>query len=297
MNNIGSIVLIFVCVGVGYILEPIFFSGSNQSPLKPAPEEASEPDADEANKPGDETVTPDPDPVVDPATEPADGGIQVDLSKLLPEDFPPKVTLKTPYTLSDEASGVTMQLKTGVKVKPLRIEEGLLVFQPVGFPIEGKTDVANTDFKELAVPLMLQRLQNALAQQEEADKVVVTPVPDPDPDPTPDPVPDPVPDPEPVVEPKAEPVADNGSSLDAAALVELMKASVAADKVTEFEADQVVSWKAGESMEFDGKVYQTGQVTFKAETILGMQEHDAIALIENGAVVKWMWAKTKLEMR
>ena len=77
----------------------------------------------------------------------------------------------------------------------------------------------------------------------------------------------------------------------------LMKASVAAGKVTEFDAKQVVSWKAGEPLELDGQTYQTGLVSFKAETILGMQEHDAVALIENGAVTKWMWAKTKLEMR
>lgn len=50
-------------------------------------------------------------------------------------------------------------------------------------------------------------------------------------------------------------------------------------------------------MEFDGDTYQTGRVSFKAETILGTQEHEAIALIEDGRVYKWMWARTKLEMR
>ena len=50
-------------------------------------------------------------------------------------------------------------------------------------------------------------------------------------------------------------------------------------------------------MEFDGVNYQTGMVTFEAETILGKQQQKAIALIENGKVEKWYWAKTKLEMR
>ena len=68
-------------------------------------------------------------------------------------------------------------------------------------------------------------------------------------------------------------------------------------KVSEFKADQVTEWLAGEDMEFDGANYQTGMVTFEAETILGKQQQKAIALIENGKVVKWYWAKTKLEMR
>ena len=52
-------------------------------------------------------------------------------------------------------------------------------------------------------------------------------------------------------------------------IVALMKAGVAEGKVTEFTAEQVVSWQAAEAMEFDGKTYQTGLVKFKAETILG----------------------------
>ena len=50
-------------------------------------------------------------------------------------------------------------------------------------------------------------------------------------------------------------------------------------------------------MEYDGATYQTGRVTFEAETILGKQEYKAIALIKNGEVAKWIWAKTQLEMR
>jgi hypothetical protein len=107
---------------------------------------------------------------------------------------------------------------------------------------------------------------------------------DPDPAPTP-PTPDPDPDPAPA------------AKLDEAAIVSLLKKDVEAGKVTEFKANQVTEWQAGEAMEFDGQNYQTGLVTFKAETILGVQEHQAIALIEDGKVYKWMWAKTKLEMR
>lgn len=298
MTNIGSLVLILVCIGIGYILEPIFFSDSNQSPLapKPAPEQVETGAEDESLKPPAPTPVP---------TPPKDEGLQFDLSKITPADFPEKVTLKVPYTLSDEASGVTMQLKEGAKVQPVRLEEGLLVFRLGGLPIEGKTEVDNTDFKTLAAPILIKRLQDAVGNQESGgdDRMAgdssAEPAPDPVvvPDPIPVPDPEPVVEPEPVVDAQPDPAPDAGKEVVPAAIVDLMKASVADGKVTEFEASQVTSWKAGSSMEFDGKTYQTGLVTFKAETILGMQEHDAIALIENGAVVKWMWAKTKLEMR
>lgn len=213
-------------------------------------------------------------PVVE-ATEPAPT-IQVDLSKITAEDFPEKVELKIDYTISEASSGVTMQFKKGTKMKPLRIEGSDLIVQPVGLPVESKIDVDQTNFKELAVPKMLERLQNAVANQGS------TPVP-------------PVASGDPTSE-TPTPTA-SGAKLDAAAVVALLKADVGAGKVTEFKANQVTEWKAGEEIDFDGETYQTGHVTFKAETILGVQEHEAIALIEGGKVYKWMWAKTKLEMR
>ena len=301
MTNIGSLILILVCVGIGYVLEPIFFSDSNQSPLASAPAQVDSP----ATVTDDEAAAPDSEaaPVPDPVPAPKDDGMKVDLSKITAADFPEKVILKLPYTLEDKESGVTMQLKAGAKVKPLRLEGDLLVFQLGGFPIEGKTEVVNTDFKELAVPIMLKRLQDALAQNDSAaaamdNQPAPTPAPVPEVKPTPEPEPAPQPVAKPTPEPDVAPVPDeSGGTVDKAGIVALLQASVKAGKVTEFEFKQVVSWKADEDMEFDGKTYQVGRVTFKAETILGMQEHDAIALIENGAVVKWMWATTKLEMR
>lgn len=267
MTNLGTFIILLVCVGVGYVVEPMFFSGAQKPTKKQAAKEAGNQNDKVAGKPQ-------PAP---PAPEPA-SSIQVDLSKITQEDFPAKVDLKVPFTISDANSGVTMQLKKGSKVKPVRLQGTDLVIQPVGLPIESKINVDKTNFKELAVPKMLERLQNAVAKK--------------DPEPAP-PMPK---DPEPVVpEPTPEPPAP--TKLDEAAIVALLKKDVQAGKVTEFKANQVTAWKAGEDMEFDGDTYQTGRVTFKAETILGVQEHEAIALIEDGEVYKWMWAKTKLEMR
>lgn len=291
MTNIGSLVLILVCVGIGYVLEPIFFSDSKKSPLvdTPALDAPVVESPDGGEKPPADEEPPTPAPVEE------DDAI---LSKITAADFPAKVTLTPPYTLEDAESGATMQLKAGSKVKPLRLEGNQLVFQLGNFPIEGKTNVSNTDFTKLALPLMLKRLQDQVAQNDSSGDGM-----DSEPEPIPTAKTDvepkakltPEPDPKPDVDPA--PKGAGEGAVDQAGIVNLMKASVKAGNVTEFEMKQVVSWKVGGDMEFDGKTYQVGLVTFKAETILGMQEHDAIALIENGAVVKWMWAKTKLEMR
>lgn len=276
MTNIGTILLLIVCVGIGYVLEPLFFEGREGVVTKAAAKTVPDPDAapdDSADPPG----TP-----VPADQDPPAPSIEVDLSKVVPEDFPAKVELKVAHTISDANSGVTMKLEKGIQVKPVRLQAGRLVVQPVGLPIESLIDVDSTNFKELILPRMIERLQNAAVAKAPEPAPPVEPAPPADPEPVP-----------PAVTP-ATPAADK---LDAAAIVALLKADVEAGQVTEFKAGQVTGWRAGEELEFDGNTYQTGLVTFKAETILGVQEHEAIALIEDGKVYKWMWAKTKLEMR
>lgn len=268
MTNIGTIILLLVCVGIGYVVEPIFFSSSNRSKNPKQTEATAKGKATDTNS-QPAPVAPAPAPVAPPKST-----IQIDLSKVTKADFPEKVELKAPLVISNPEFG-SISLKKGGKVIPVRLEGNKLVVRPTLVNVESTIDVDHTNFKELALPKMLERLQNAVAS---------TPEPTP---PTPEPAPTP-----PTPEPDPEP-----TKLDAAAIVTLMKSSVQAGKVTEFKGDQVTSWKAGEDMEFDGDTYQTGLVTFKAETILGVQEHDAIALIEDGKIYKWMWAKTKLEMR
>ena len=274
MTNIGTIILLIVCVGMGYVLEPMFFTATNNTKNPPVDEGLVDSSGNSV------------------AANPAEPVIQLDLSKITPEDFPAKVELKVPYTISDANSGVTMQLKKGTKVKPVRVEGTDLIIQPVGLPIESKIAIDKTNFKALALPRMIERLQNAVANNDPVPTPPITPVP-----PVTPPTPGPAVDPPTPPTPPAPAPTPTVAKLDEAAIVALLKADVQAGKVTEFKANQVTAWKAGEEMDFDGDTYQTGHVTFKAETILGVQEHEAIALIEDGKVHKWMWAKTKLEMR
>ena len=150
-------------------------------------------------------------------------------------------------------------LEQGDKLIPIRLEGSDLVFKIEGIELEHLIDVDLTDFKQQVLPVMNARLQ----KEEEMRRIEA-----------------------------AKPVV-----LDAEGIVAALKASVEAGDVTQFKAEQVSQWEAGEDMEFDGETYQAGYVTYQEETILGTQDYKAIGLISNGSVVKWVSAKTKLEIR
>jgi len=76
-----------------------------------------------------------------------------------------------------------------------------------------------------------------------------------------------------------------------------MKVSVAAGAVNEFSLAQVQGWEAGEQESVDGESYQTGIAAYKAKTIFGVKTVQAKALIKDGKVVKWVYAKTGMEIR
>lgn len=125
------------------------------------------------------------------------------------------------------------------------------------------------------------------------------PVPAPEPEPAPEPAPDPVADEEPVTEPMDEetPAPGPAAKLDRAGVIKLMQESVKAGGLKEFTFDQVLNWKAGEDEDFDGITYQTGIAAYKAETIFGVKTIEAKALISEGKIQKWIWAKSGLEIK
>ena len=247
MINVGTIILLLVCVGIGFVLEPIFF-GLRENAKTETVEEAPEPE----KKP-----EPQPAPAFD-----------LDLSMVTAEYFPEKVKLKQTISVGyvdRKGETVYKDLQEGTEIKPLRLEGSDLVYETFGLVLESRIPVDQTNFKELVIPAIMARLRNAES------------------------TPEPEPEPEPV---EVEPVL-----LDAEAIVALAKSSIEAGDVTEFTADQVTSWGAGADMDLDNKSYQTARVTFEAETILGAQQYKAILLVENGEVVKWIWAKTLLQMK
>ncbi len=100
--------------------------------------------------------------------------------------------------------------------------------------------------------------------------------------------------PDPVTNPVTDvPKVGTVTKLSEQEFIDVLKASVKAGDVNEFEFGQVLEWKlAG-----DDGVHQIGMVTYKADTIFDEQQLEAKALIKDGKVVKWLWPTTNTKMR
>jgi hypothetical protein len=106
------------------------------------------------------------------------------------------------------------------------------------------------------------------------------------------------PAPAPAVEPAptTEPVASAGVLSDAE-IVKLMQENIRSGHIKEFTYDQVTAWTAAKEEEVDNQKYQAGLAAYKAETIFGVKNIQAKALIQNGKVVKWIWPTSGLEIQ
>ena len=80
-------------------------------------------------------------------------------------------------------------------------------------------------------------------------------------------------------------------------MVKIMQASISAKQIKEFDAKQVTNWAVDADETIDGQIYQTGLVTYKAETIFGVKNIQARALIKDGKVVRWIWPKSGVEIK
>jgi hypothetical protein len=76
-----------------------------------------------------------------------------------------------------------------------------------------------------------------------------------------------------------------------------MQESIRDGQIKEFKFEQVLGWKAGENETVDGQTFQTGLVSYKAETIFGVKTIQAKALIQKGKVVRWIWPKSGMEIK
>ena len=226
-----------------------------------------------------------------------------DYSKLQPSQFPEKVVLKSPASATAPGELDALALPAGTKVKPVRIEGNTLVFSVLG-TAEGRILVAQTSLVE---QLIAQPPHAANTPPVENPPVVVpTPSLQPEALPAGDPAPvlppDPAPaaDSAPAVDPApattADPVVSAGSLLDPE-IVKIMQENIRSGQIKEFTFDQVTAWQAGKEEEIDNQKYQTGISSYKAETIFGMKNIQAKALIQNGKVVRWIWPTSGLEIQ
>jgi outer membrane biosynthesis protein TonB len=186
-----------------------------------------------------------------------------------------------------------LPLPAGTKVKPSRIEGSDVHFSVAG-TAQGKVPVAQTNLVEqlMANPPPAPVTAPAppvVAQKEPTPTPAVEPMPVKEPEVVTEPTKEPAPAPAP------KPVAS--ASLSAEEIVKLMQESIRSGQIKEFTFDQVIGWKAGEEEELEGEKFQTGLAAYKAETIFGVKNIQAKALIQGGKVMRWIWPTSGLEIQ
>lgn len=236
--------------------------------------------------------------------------IKINLGTIKENEWPETVKLSKRLIVStdDESQKTALEKGTTVEVRGLDSKSYLLKVSPGG-PLKGLVKIAETDFAQQVIAYRARRhfgVGNAVAENTKPAPVPPPTLPDvvdngtpktpPPATPTtaPDPKPDPQPSPAPEPEPEPEPVPTN---LNAEQIVSAMQESVKGGGIKEFKFEQVEGWKAGEEENVDGEMYQTGLAAYKAQTIFGEKTVQAKALIQKGKVVKWIYAKTGMEIR
>jgi hypothetical protein len=269
----------FATVGIigsgflGYVLEPdLRLALTGQMPTTPV-------------QPVAVVTAPNP-AVATPAAAPG-----YDYSNLQPNQLPDKIVLKTQAFATAPNETDALPLTAGTKVKPTRID-GSDVHFSVGGTFQGKIAVAQTNLVE---QLIANPPPAPTAPPAEPTPPVVAQN-----QPEPTPAVEPMPDKkegvaaEPTPEPAPKPAT---ASLSAEDIVKLMQDSIRSGQIKEFTFDQVIGWKAGEEEELDGEKYQTGLAAYKAETIFGVKNIQAKAMIQGGKVIRWIWPTSGLEIQ
>ncbi|MBK1790353.1 hypothetical protein [Persicirhabdus sediminis] len=307
--NFGTIGIILICVAVGYVLFPLVEKSILPDDEGAATSELVDDSAAPAKPRQTITLTGDDEVVVTPAKTVAVAGsdLGIDLSKFAKEDYPDRVAL------SEEISIVVRDkpypLTAGSMVDVIGLEGEDVIFSVMGV-VEGAIDIRKTNFIELAMPKMLERMANPNAQPPAVAPPVV-----PDPAPAPasapaQPAATPTPglsESQPVipVEPAqpavsdqpAAPASAGSGELTDTEILTIMRASIEASEVTEFTLDQVQDARAGTPEVYEGVQRDTGIIVFRTETIVGPQDIEAMAIIADGKVLQWLYAKNKQQMK
>jgi len=224
------------------------------------------------------------------------------------DDALPQLVKITKATSLPKPSGEgKVLLKKGEVVTLLNRAEGGLIVEKINAKAKGTIKAGDTDlFLQLA-----QQIYEKEAGRESTGLAVNSKTPDskpesaPKPEPESAPAPKPAPkaeaEPEPEPEPKAvavvPPTPAAARSLTDEEIIALMKKSIQGGAVEEFGFDQVKGWKANGEELIDGTNYQTGLAAYEAATIFGVRPVQAKALIKDGKIERWVFAKSGMEIR
>lgn len=79
-------------------------------------------------------------------------------------------------------------------------------------------------------------------------------------------------------------------------VVSIMKASIESEQIKEFKFDQVTKWEAGEPETVNGEQFDTGTLEYRTITMFGTRDMVAKAFIKDGAVIRWIWPNSQMEI-
>ncbi|MBT7215557.1 MAG: hypothetical protein HN869_10150 [Verrucomicrobia bacterium] len=224
----------------------------------------------------------------------------INLDEVRDNDLPETVTIENPTVIPTSGGEGQVRLKKGDVVTLLNRKNDSLIVEKSDSNGKGKISPKDTDLFQQLVKTIYEREAGGAVATTTPPASIPAPTPVPTPAPTPAPVAkiDPVvpnPEPMPVVEPTPAPAAD--AKLGEDKIIALMKDSIAGGAVKEFTSDQVKGWKANGEETIDGTEYQTGLAAYEAATIFGVRPVQAKALIKDGKIERWVYAKSGMEIQ
>ena len=231
----------------------------------------------------------------------------INLDEVRDNELPKTVKIENATKIPTLSGEGQVRLRKGDVVTLLNRKDDVLIVEKPDSNGKGEISPKDTDlFQQLAKQIYEKEAGGAVAVTTPPAPVPVpVPNPVPAPNPTPvagvDPTPTPTPEPMPVVEPEPEPAPTpapvGGAKLSDDEIIALMKESIAGGAVKEFTSDQVKGWKPNGDETIDGTEYQTGLAAYEAATIFGVRPVQAKALIKDGKIERWVYAKSGMEIQ
>ncbi|MDB4500630.1 hypothetical protein N9224_00425 [Akkermansiaceae bacterium] len=229
-----------------------------------------------------------------------DNVFRVDLAGMRDNELPKVVQIIGQVTLPLKTGDGEKRLATGRKVNLLNRNDKKLIIETMDGLAKGEVEIKQTDIFAVIARGKMDVLNNVATTGQPALGIPAIPVIKPpvvaSNDPAPSATPAPAVEPMVPAEPEPEPEPVSVAKLTPERIVEVMKKSIEGGAVKVFTLDQVTDWKAAEDEDIDGVEYQTGLAAYKAQTIFGEQLVQAKALIKDGKVEKWLYAKTGMEI-
>jgi hypothetical protein len=222
----------------------------------------------------------------------------INLDEVRDNELPETVTIENLTIIPTSGGEGQVRLRKGDVVTLLNRKDDFLIVEKPDSNGKGKISPKDTD--------LFQQLVKRIYEREAGGAIAATIPPATVAAPAPAPAPAPVakidpvvsnPEPMPVVEPTPAPAPVEETKLGDDEIIALMKDSIAGGAVKEFTSDQVKGWKTNGEETIDGTEYQTGLAAYEAATIFGVRPVQAKALIKDGKIERWVYAKSGMEIQ